>query len=91
MFYHSHRLHYSLVIDQSGANHAGLKQFNENHNKRNKIRQCKCPNNIIVQDHRHIKRNTRPILGRKNFYAAHRTIAAIEFMAMIKKRKMKTS
>ncbi len=82
----------SLVnIDQSGANQAGLKQFNRNHNKRIKIRQCKYLNNIIEQDHRRIKRKTRPMLGFKNFYAAQRTLAGIEVMAMIKKGQMKTS
>jgi len=81
----------SLVnIDQSGANQAGLKQFNQNHNKRIKIRQCKYLNNIIEQDHRRIKRKTRPMLGFKNFYAAQRTLAGIEVMAMIKKGQMKT-
>jgi len=82
----------SLInIDQSGANQAGLKQFNRNHNKRIKIRQCKYLNNIIEQDHRRIKRKTRPMLGFKNFYAAQRTLAGIEVMVMIKKGQMKTS
>ncbi len=81
----------SLVnIDQSGANQASLNQFNRDHNKRIKIRQCKYLNNIIEQDHRRIKRLTRPMLGFKNFYAAQRTLAGIEVMAMIKKGQMKT-
>ena len=81
----------SLInLDQSGANNAGLKQFNRNYNKRIKIRQCKYLNNIIEQDHRRIKRLTRPMLGFKNFYAAQRTLAGIEVMAMIKKGQMKT-
>lgn len=66
----------SLVnIDQSGANHAGLKQVNREMKKRIKIRECKYLNNIIEQDHRHIKRLTRPMLGFKNFHAAQRTLA----------------
>ena len=81
----------SLVnIDQSGANQAGLKQFNRNHHTRIKIRQCKYLNNIIEQDHRRIKRKTRPMLGFKNFYAAQCTLAGIEVMAMIKKGQMST-
>jgi len=81
----------SLVnIDQSGANHAALKQLNREHKTRIKIRQCKYLNNIIEQDHRRIKRLTRPMLGFKNFYAAQRTLAGIEVMAMIKKGQMKT-
>jgi len=56
----------SLVnIDQSGANNAGLKQVNRDNKTRIKIRQCKYLNNIIEQDHRRIKRLTRPMLGFK--------------------------
>jgi putative transposase len=80
-----------MNIDQSGVNQAGLKQFNRNHNTRFKIRQCTYLNNIIEQDHRRIKRNTRPMLGFKNFYAAQRTLGGMEVMAMIKKGQMKTS
>jgi transposase-like protein len=82
----------SLVnIDQSGANTAGLKQVNRDNKTRIKIRQCKYLNNIIEQDHRRIKRRTRPMLGFKNFHAAQRTLAGIEVMAMIKKGQIKTS
>jgi transposase-like protein len=82
----------SLVnIDQSGANYAGLKQLNRDEKTRIKIRQCKYLNNIIKQDHRRIKRLTRPMLGIKNFYAAQRTLAGIEVMAVFKKGQMKTS
>ena len=82
----------SLVnIDQSGANKAGLRQVNRDMKKRIKIRQCKYLNNIIEQDHRRIKRLTRPMLGFKNFHAAQRTLGGIEVMAMIKKGQMKTS
>jgi putative transposase len=81
----------SLVnIDQSGANTAGLKQMNREMKKRVKIRECKYLNNIIEQDHRRIKRLTRPMLGFKNFYAAQRTLAGMEVMAMIKKGQMRT-
>ncbi len=81
----------SLVnIDQSGANTSGLKQVNREMKKRIKIRQCQYLNNIIEPDHRRIKRNTRPMLGFKNFHAASRTLAGIAVMAMIKKGQMKT-
>ncbi len=81
----------SLVnIDQSGANTAGLKQVNRDNKTRITIRQCKYLNNIIEQDHRRIKRLTRPMLGFKNFHAAQRTLAGIEVIAMIKKGQMKT-
>ena len=81
----------SLVnIDQSGANTAGFKQVNRDNTTRITIRQCKYLNNIIEQDHRRIKRLTRPMLGFKNFHAAQRTLAGIEVIAMIKKGQMKT-
>jgi transposase-like protein len=82
----------SLVnIDQSGANEAGTKQWNRDQKTRIKIRQCKYLNNIIEQDHRRIKRLTRPMLGFQNFHVAQRTLAGIEVMAMIKKGQIKTS
>ena len=80
-----------MNIDQSGANKAGLKQWNRDHDKCSKIRPCKYLNNIIEQDHRRIKRLTRPMLGSKNFSAAQQTLAGIEVMAMINKGQMKTS
>jgi putative transposase len=82
----------SLVnIDQSGANQAGLKQYNRDYKKRIKIGQCQYLNNIIEQDHRRIKRLTRPMLGFKNFPTAQRTLAGIEIMAMIRKGQLKRS
>ena len=77
-------------IDQSGANHAGLKQLNRDQKTRIKIRQCQYLNNIIEQAHRRIKRLTRPMLGFKNFHAAQRTLPGIEVMAMNKKGQMRT-
>ena len=76
-------------IDKSGANKAGIKLFNEEHNRRVKIRQCKYLNNIVEQDHRRIKRITRSILGFKSFRSAQSTLAGIELVAMLKKGQMK--
>ncbi len=53
--------------------------------------QCKYLNNIIEQDHRRIKRLTRPMLGFKNFHTAQRTLAGIEVMAMIRKGQLNES
>jgi transposase-like protein len=50
-----------------------------------KLRQVKVLNNIVEQDHRHIKRLVRPGLGFKSFTTASRTIAGYEAMAMIRK------
>ena len=68
-----------------------IKQYNEDNNKRIKIRQRKYLNNIIEQDHRKIKRITHPMLGFKNFNAAQNTLTGIELMAMIKKGQRKTT
>ena len=80
-----------INIDGSSANMAAIKQYNQDNNKRIKIRQCKYLNNIIEQDHRRVKRIARPTLGFKNFHAAQKTLAGIEVMAMIKKGQMKTT
>ena len=42
----------------------------------------------IEQDHRAVKRVTRPMLGFKSFDAAQGTLVGIELMHMIKKRQM---
>ena len=76
----------SLVnIDKSGTNKAAITAYNEDNNTRIKIRQCKYLNNIIEQDHRFIKRITRPMLNFKNFHCAQKTLAGIELIRMIKK------
>ena len=53
-----------------------------------KIRQRKYLNNIIAQDHRAIKRRTRPMLGFKNFRCARILVGGIETMHMIAKGQM---
>jgi putative transposase len=52
------------------------------------IRQVKYLNNIVEQDHRGIKRVTRPMLGFKSFYSAQKTIFGIELMRMLHKQQM---
>jgi transposase-like protein len=51
------------------------------------MRQVKYLNNIVEQDHRAVKRVTRPMLGFKLFVAAQNTLVGIELMHMIKKRQ----
>ena len=43
---------------------------------------------IVEQDHRGVKRITRPMLGFKSFAAAQDTLVGIELMHMIKKRQL---
>lgn len=54
------------------------------------MRQCKYLNKIVEQDHRAIKRVTRPMMGFKNFHCAQSLIAGIETMQMIRKGQMKS-
>ena len=43
---------------------------------------------MVEQDHRGVKRVTRPMLGFKSFEAAQDTLVGIELMHMMKKRQM---
>ncbi len=49
------------------------------------IRQNKYLNNIIEQDHRFIKKRTKPMLGFKSFRSAKITITGIENIRIIQK------
>jgi putative transposase len=42
----------------------------------------------VEQDHRAVKRVTRPMLGFKSFEAAQNTLAGVELMHMIKKGQL---
>ena len=63
---------------------AGMKEDGELW-RRSRLRKVKYLNNIIEQDHRRIKRLTRPGLGFGGFWTARRTLAGYEAMAMIRK------
>ena len=52
------------------------------------VRQIKYLNNIVEQDHRAIKRITKPMLGFKSFKAAKNILAGIELMHMVRKGQM---
>src|SRR2546429_1412357 len=77
-----------ITINGSDANEAAIKSYNEEHGTHIIIRQVKYLNNIVEQDHRGIKRVTRPMVGFKSFDAAQDTLVGIELMHMIKKRQI---
>jgi putative transposase len=77
-----------IPIDGSAANEAAITSYNEEHGTAIDIRKIKYLNNIVEQDHRAVKRVTRPMLGFKSFVAAQDTLVGIELMHMIKKRQM---
>ncbi len=83
------RMPHRVNIDKSGANKAALDHFNRPGfitGERNfEILQVKYLNNIVEQDHRHVKRITNPMGCFRKIHTAARTIAGIELMNMIKK------
>ena len=54
-----------------------------------RLRQCKYLNNILEQDHRHLKRLVRPGLGFGRFWTARRTLAGSEAMGMMRKGQVR--
>tara|TARA_R110002074_G_scaffold139168_1_gene284640 strand:- start:4858 stop:5190 length:333 start_codon:yes stop_codon:yes gene_type:complete len=79
-----------VVIDKSGANLAGLENMNILLILRAwlwliEVLQVKYLNNIVEQDHRFIKKLTRPMQSFKSFAAAQATLAGIETAHMIQK------
>ena len=77
-----------ITIDGSEANAAAIRGYNEEHGTAIIIRQVKYLNNVVEQDHRCVKRVTRPMLGFKSFDAAQHTLAGVELMHMLKKGQL---
>jgi transposase-like protein len=80
----------TVTIDKSGSNLAALHAVNAERETPITIRQVKYLNNAVEQDHRAIKRITRPMLGFKDFRCARIILSGIEVMHMIRKGQMKT-
>jgi putative transposase len=94
-----------VTIDKSGANLAALKSINKRLSIwcflmasfkffilsfiQIQIRQIKYLNNIIEQDHRSIKKITKPMMGFKSFDSAESTLAGIELHHMLRKQQHK--
>ena len=56
-----------VTMDKSGANKAAMDEINARGDAPIIVRQVKYLNNIVEQDHRAIKRVTRPMLNFKSF------------------------
>ena len=67
-----------IAMDKSGANKAAIDQIIEDKGLSIVVRQVKYLNNMVEQDHRAIKRMTRPMLGFTSFCAARNILAGIE-------------
>ncbi|QJC56613.1 hypothetical protein HC248_01921 [Polaromonas vacuolata] len=77
-----------VTMDKSGANKSAIDQIIEDKEIAVKVRQIKYLNNIVEQDQRAVKRNTRSMLGFKSFRAAASVLVGIELMYMIRKGQM---
>lgn len=89
-----------VTMDKSGANKAGIEIVNlfltflsamMQIIFRVTVRQIKYLNNIVEQDHRAVKRITKPMMGFKSFSSAEATIAGIELHHMLKKGQHKNA
>jgi len=78
-----------INIDKSGANTAGINDYNIDESTDIEIRQNKYLNNIIEQDHRPIKQLCRATLGFKKFRTAKITIGGFEVVRIIRKRQVR--
>jgi putative transposase len=81
----------NITIDKSGANTAAIESYNPEHEGDIEMRQVKYLNSIVEQDHRAVKRLTRPTLGFKSFRLAAATLAGVELMHMIRKGQLQTT
>ncbi len=89
-----------VTIDKSGSNKSALNSINLILSLLSVIfgvlvnifvRDIKYLNNIVEQDHRSIKRITKPMMGFKSFDAAQATLAGIELHHMLKKGQHKNA
>ena len=77
-----------VTMDKSGANKAAIDEIKVSRGIPIIVRQVKYLNNIVEQDHRAVKRVTKPMLNFKSFQAAKCVLAGIELMHMIRKGQL---
>ena len=82
-----------VAIDKSGSNNAGLENINILLMLAGflcwiDILQVKYLNNLIEQDHRFIKKISKPMMGFKAFHSACATVAGIETAHMVRKGQL---
>ena len=78
----------NVTMDKSGTNKAAIDGINASRETPIVVRQVKYLNNTVEQDHRAVKRATKPMLNFKSFRAAQNVLAGIELMHMIRKRQL---
>ena len=77
-----------VTMDKSGANKSAIDEINDAMEVQMLIRQVKYLNNLVEQDHRAVKRITKPMLGFKSFHSAKSILTGIELMHMIRKAQL---
>jgi putative transposase len=82
---HRHGVPEIITVDGSEANAAAVRHYNTEHKTTITMRQVRYLNNVVEQDHRAVKRITRPMLGFKSVEAAQCTLAGVELMHMLRK------
>jgi putative transposase len=80
-----------ITIDWSGANMAAITHYNQMHKTAIVIRHCKYLNHIVEQDHRAVKRLTRPLPEFRSLWAARCTTAGREVMHALRQGQLATT
>jgi putative transposase len=83
-----HGIPETITLDGRAANAAAIRSDNEAHGTTISIRQVKYLNNMVEQEHRGVKRITRPMRGFKSLEAAQDPRVGIELLHRLKKRQM---
>ncbi len=80
-----------ITVDKNAAYPVAIKRLKGDKTiaATTELRQSKYLNNVIEQDHRNIKRITKPMMGFKSFNTARRTLSGIEAMNMMRKGQVK--
>ncbi len=84
----AHGMPDTVTMDKSGANKAAMDGISAGQQSPVTVRQVKYLNNLVEQDHRFIKRITKPMLSFKSFRSAARLLAGIELMHLIRKGQL---
>ncbi|MBD1998280.1 IS6 family transposase [Leptolyngbya sp. FACHB-541] len=80
-----------ITVDKNAAYPVAMDELKEDQTLKaeTELQKIKYLNNIIEQDHRNIKRITKPMMGFQSFNTARRTLRGIEAMNMIRKGQVK--
>jgi transposase-like protein len=80
-----------ITVDKNAAYQVAVEALkaDETIAEATKLRQSKYLNNVIEQDHRNIKRITKPMMGFGSFNSARRTLSGVEAMSMIRKGQVR--